>query len=73
MSVAITDFHCLFISFNQDILKITADNFIYKLMISLKDLLLSQQQEKKNPFFVILVPSNSSFSSQSMGKILNVF
>lgn len=46
MSVAITDLHCLFISFNQDILKITADNFIYRVMISLKDLLLSRQQEK---------------------------
>lgn len=46
MSVAITDLYCLFISFNQDILKITADNFIYKVMISLNDLILSQQKEK---------------------------
>lgn len=47
MSVAITDLHCLFISFNKDIFKITADNFINRIMMSLKeDMLLFRQQEK---------------------------
>lgn len=47
MSVAVTDLHCLFISVNKDICKITADNFINRIMMSLtEDTLLFQQQEK---------------------------
>lgn len=64
---AVMDLHCLFISFNKDIFKITADNFINRIMMSLKeDMLLFQQQEKS--FLCYFSPSNSPFFISKHGK-----